>query len=190
MSATPEDLLSMPDGKSYELVDGELVERQPGMWASYVGSRLGYLLANHIERQALGWAWGAGCGYQCFPRHPDRVRKPRFSFIRRSRFPADQAPDDHLHVAPDLAGEVIAPADRAYEVAARVEDYLSAGTRLVWVVDPRVRTVLIYRLDGTIAGLREDGELDGEDVLPGSRCPVGELFRTPEAPPEPLIVKR
>jgi Uma2 family endonuclease len=72
--------------------------------------------------------------------------------------------------------------DLAYEVTDHVEEYLGAGTRLVWVVDPHVRTVIVYRADGSIVGRREKDELDGEDVVPGFRCPVRELFRTP-APP-------
>ena len=51
--------------------------------------------------------------------------------------------------------------------------------RLVWVVDPKDRTVLIYRANGSIQGLRENDELDGEDVIPGFRCRIGTLFATP-----------
>ena len=85
-------------------------------------------------------------------------------------------------------GAVLTPArrtgrkDLAHEVTDHVEEYLGAGTRLVWVVDPHVRTVIVYRADGSIVGRREKDELDGEDVVPGFRCPVRELFRTP-APP-------
>jgi Uma2 family endonuclease len=131
----------------------------------------------------LGWVWAADAGYQCFPGHPNLVRKPDVSFIRLGRLPNEEAPEGHTRIPPDLAVEVISPKDLAYEISARVEDYLGAGVRLVWVIDPSVRTLIIYRHDGTIAGLRERDELSGEDVVPGFRCPVRELFRTP-APPQ------
>jgi Uma2 family endonuclease len=107
------------------------------------------------------------------------VRKPDVSFIRVGRLPGEKAPEGHTRIPPDLAVEVVSPKDLAYEVTDHVEDYLKADVRLVWVIDLHVRTVLIYRLDGSISGLREKDELDGEAVVVGFRCPVRELFRTP-----------
>jgi Uma2 family endonuclease len=179
---TPEDLLEMPDGDLYELVDGQLVERNMGMWSSYVGSRLLRLLGNFCEDHFHGWLLGPDASYQCFPNRPRLVRKPDVSFIRLGRLPDERAPEGHIRIAPDLAVEVISPKDLAYEIDERVADFLGAGTRLVWVVNPVRRTILIYRADGSIAGVREGGGLDGEDVLPGFRCPVALLFVTP-APP-------
>jgi Uma2 family endonuclease len=179
---TPEDLLAMPDGDRYELIDGQLVEKNMGSWSSYVGSRLGRLLGNFCDENALGWIWGADASYQCFPDRPRLVRKPDVSFIRLGRLPGEQAPEGHTLIAPELAVEVISPNDLAYDIDQRVADYLSAGTRLIWVVNPVQRTILIYRLDGSIAGVREGSELSGEDVVVGFRCPVHALF-IPPAPP-------
>jgi Uma2 family endonuclease len=181
---TPDELLAMPDGDLYELVDGRLVERHMGARSSFVASQLVRLLGNYCAANAAGWYWGPDAGYQCFPDRPSLVRKPDVSFIRRGRLPGEEAPEGHTRIPPDLAVEVVSPKDLAYEVSEHVEDYRRAGVRLVWVVDPSVRTVLVYRLDGSIAGLREGGELDGEDVVPGFRCPVAELFRPP-VPPAP-----
>ncbi len=179
---TPEDLLTMPDGDRYELVDGKLVERIRGAWSSYVGFLLACGLKIYCNDHFLGWVWGADASYQCFPNRPRLVRKPDVSFIRLGRLPGEKAPEGHIPIAPDLAVEVISPNDLAYDIDERVADYLGAGTRLVWVINPVQRTVLIYRQDGSIAGVREGGDLDGEDVIPGFRCPVYSLFITP-APP-------
>jgi Uma2 family endonuclease len=179
---TPEDLLTMPDGDLYELVDGKLVERNMGAWSSYVGTRLLRRLGNFSEDHFLGWVFGSDASYQCFPHRPRLVRKPDISFIRLGRLPGERAPQGHTLIAPDLAVEVISPNDLAYDIDERVADFLAASTRLVWVVNPVQRTVLIYRHDGSIAGVREGGELDGEDAVPGFRCPVHLLFVTP-APP-------
>ena len=80
--------------------------------------------------------------------------------------------------------EVLSPNDRDYETDQKIEDFLRAGVRLVWVINPETRTVLIYRADGTISGLREQDELSGEDVVQGFRCRVGDLF-LPPPPPAP-----
>lgn len=179
---TPADLLTMPDGDLYELVDGHLVERNMGIWSSHVGAQLVRLLGAFCMENALGWLLGPDASYQCFPNRPRLVRKPDVSFIRANRLPPDQVAEGHVRIAPDLAVEVISPNDIAYDIDERVADYLGAGTRLVWVVNPVRRTVLIYRLDGSIAGVREGGELSGEDVVPGFRCPVAALFVTPVPP--------
>ncbi len=177
---TPDDLLVMPDGYRYELVDGRLVERNMGAWSVHVASRLMALLFRFDEEQRLGWYLMSDASYQVFPNN--RIRKPDVSFVRVGRFPDERAPDGYIQLAPDLAVEVVSPHDVHYETDQKVDEYLKAGVRLVWVVNPEVRTVLIYRLDGSIGGVREGGELDGEDVIPSFRCAVASLFATPKAP--------
>src|SRR5579885_3451928 len=173
---TPEDLLRMPEGDLYELVDGHLVERKMGARSSFIGGVLLGLLLRFLAQRPLGWAWPADCGYQCFPDAPNKVRKPDVSFLRFGRLPGDRLPPGHIPIPPDLAVEVISPNDLADEVDEKVEEYLGAGVRLAWVVHPQNRTVLIYRPNGSVSGLRERDELDGEDVLPGFRCRVAEVF--------------
>jgi Uma2 family endonuclease len=56
---------------------------------------------------------------------------------------------------------------------------------LVWVIYPHSRTVMVYRDDGSVSLLRETDELSGEDIIPGFRCPVRELF----PPREPMAEK-
>ena len=75
-----------------------------------------------------------------------------------------------------------------FRMVRNFNEYLGAGVRLVWVVNPPTRTVRVHRADGTVADLREADELAGEDVLPGFRCRVGDLFRGPgfgSTPPLP-----
>jgi Uma2 family endonuclease len=177
---TPEDLLRMPDGDHYELVDGHLVEQNMSFWASYVAGRILNLLLTFCDAHRSGWVSSEGTTYQCFPANPDRVRKADVSFIRLDRLSLAQATaEGHLPIAPDLAVEVLSPNDLAYEVDAKVQDYLSAGVRLVWVVNPLARTVEVHRLRGAGVILRENDELTGEDVLPGFSCRVGDLFLPP-----------
>lgn len=65
------------------------------------------------------------------------------------------------------------------DVEGKVDEYLRAGVSLVWVIDPLTRTVRVHRADGRLTDLRADDALDGEDVLPGFRCLVRDLFRAP-----------
>jgi Uma2 family endonuclease len=79
-------------------------------------------------------------------------------------------------MAPDLAIEVLSPDDRPAEVLEKVADWLKAGARLVWVVDPARRSARVYRADGGESVLGAAEALDGEDVLPAFVCPLGEIF--------------
>ncbi len=107
---------------------------------------------------------------------PDTVRAPNISFVSKDRLPAGPAPEGYWPFAPDLIIEVISPGDTSQEVQAKVSEYLSAGTRLVWVVYPKTRNVVEYRPGGEARVLSEEDSLDGRDVVPGFRCRISELF--------------
>lgn len=173
---TPEDLLSMPDRKNYELVDGQLVERNMSVLSSWVGGQLYYELNAFLRQNPTGWAWPADLGYVCFPDAPKKVRKPDVSFIRAERLPEGPTSEGYEHIPPDLVVEVVSPNDLSYEVEAKVVEYLDAGVSLIWVIDPEARTVRVHRRDGTMSWLREADELSGEGVVPGFRCPLSAIF--------------
>jgi Uma2 family endonuclease len=181
---TPEELLGLPDQKAFELIDGELVERPVSVLSSWVGLNLACLIRNHVEFHQLGWVFGSNNGFQCFPDRPRTVRRPDVSFLKAGRMSWDEVSDGWLHVVPDLIVEVISPNDKAYEVEVKVEFFLNAGVPLVWVVNPKTRTVRVIRGDGTTALLREANELSGEDIIPGFGCPVASIF-PPKAPAAP-----
>lgn len=173
----PEDLLTMPDGDRFELIDGRLVERNMGKWSSYVAGNVHQRLKNHSDEHHVGWVYPEGTSYQCFPDAPKKVRRPDVSFIRLDRMSPDEAMSEgHLRIAPDLAVEVLSPNDLAYDVDKKVEEYESADVRLIWVVNPETQTVRVHRADGTVSVFHEGDELDGENVVPGFRCRVSELF--------------
>ncbi len=173
---TPDDLLKMPDGKFCELVDGQLLEKAMGAESEWIALELGYLLIDDTRQPRIGWVFGAAVGYQCFDDAPNKVRKPDVSFIRRGRLPNERIPKGHIRIAPDLAVEVISPNDLYSEVTAKVDEYLNAGVRLVWVIDPETRKLSISRQDGRTDVLREDDILSGEDVIPDFTCSVTDLF--------------
>jgi Uma2 family endonuclease len=174
-AVTPEDLLRMKGGPTFELVDGRLVEKARGQEADVVGSTLIGLLFEHNKRKPTGFICGPHCGYQIFSPDRQRVRFPDVSFIKAERLP-DGPAEGHCRVPPDLAVEVLSPNDEAPDVEERINDYLLAGVPLMWVINPSTRSVTIYRSDGTGGRRTGDQELSGESAVPGFSCRVSDLF--------------
>ncbi len=81
-----------------------------------------------------------------------------------------------MPIAPDLVVEVVSPHDRYSDVRLKIDTYLEYDVRLVWVLEPRRRTVTIHRPNGTTTVLAGKDALDGEDVLPGFQVSVAALF--------------
>lgn len=174
---TPADLLAITDRPMPELIDGELVEREPmGQISDAVAARILYLIYEYVRSERLGLVNGSQGSYQVFPDQPDKVRIPDVSFTSWERLPQAKVEEGHGRVAPDLVVEVISPNDKAVDVAVKIQDFLGAGVRLVWVVNPVTRDMQIHRADGTITGLKVGDNLVGEAVLPGFRCSVASLF--------------
>ena len=177
---TADDLSKLPDAVAYELVDGKLLERQMGAESSEVAIAIATLLFLFLRERRLGRVFGSDTSYQCFANDPNRVRRADVGFVRFERLPDGRAPKGNIEVSPDLAVEVISPNDTAEEVEETVNDWLSAGVPLVWVVSPTFRTVRIHRPRssalGPIAELTETDNIDGEDVLPGFSSPVRAFF--------------
>lgn len=172
---TAADLLKMPDAERFELVDGELVEIELGAKAGWVAGQI-YTALNLYASEERGWAFPNGTGVQCYADDSNKVRRPDASFVARGRFQNEAVPDGHILLAPDLVVEVVSPNDSYYEVELKVDEYLDAGFRLVWVIDPSNRKVKVYRNDGSVSQVDATVQLSGEDVLPGFRCFVGDLF--------------
>lgn len=163
---TAEELLQIhiPD-KRVELVRGVVVVREPaGLRHGGVVMELGRRLANHVTELGLGKVYTADPGFTV-ARDPDTVRAPDIAFISRERL-SDPEPAGFPDLAPDLVVEVLSPGERPGEVLAKVADWLSARSRLVWVIDPERRLARVYRQDGTETLVAADDGLDGEDVLP------------------------
>jgi Uma2 family endonuclease len=102
---------------------------------------------------------------------------PDISFIAKSRL-AIMAVDREkfLRGSPDLVVEVLSPWDRSARLHEKLADYFSSGARLIWIIDPADRSAHVYRTPEADRLLRVTDALDGEDVLPGFRLPLAELF--------------
>lgn len=96
---------------------------------------------------------------------PGRVRFADGSFIRRGRLPHNTPPEGHCRIPPDLAIEAIAPNDTTRAVEEKVEQWLAASVRLVWVIYPDTQRLDVHRHDGTVSKLRVDDVLSGENEV-------------------------
>ena len=162
-----------------ELVDGVLVEKPMGALESLLALEVAFALRTYLEGHRLGVVLGADGLLQP---GPQSVRGPDVSFIRWERFPDGRLPADRIWtVAPDLAVEVLSPGNTVAEMERKVADYLGAGTRLVWIIEPISRTAVVHAANDfgvatqTFAG--PEGVLDGGEVLPKFRLELSRVFR-------------
>ena len=174
---TAEELLQMPDdGFRYELVKGELKQMAPaGSEHGDLAMRIGWRLAQHVEEHKLGKAFAAETGFR-LTSNPDTIRAPDLAFVSENRIAEAGEVIGFWPGGPDLAVEVVSPGDTYNEIEDKVLDWLDAGTRMVVVVNPRQRTVTLYRSRADIVILTQDDILDGNDVVPGWSLPVAEIF--------------
>lgn len=174
LTAADVERISVP-GKQVELVRGQLVVREPpGTRHGAIAANLTYWLSSFVRQHELGSVFAQDTGFR-IARDPDTVRGPDVAFVARER--AKRIPQQgYAELAPDLVAEILSPGDAAADVLAKVADWLAAGTRLVWVVDPERSVVHVYRPDGSLTVLHGNDSLDGETVLTGFRCPVANIF--------------
>lgn len=159
------------DFEGYEYVKGELVPMAAAAIVhGEIGSNVHFLLASHVRENRLGRLYIAETTFQL----ADRVVKPDVAFVSIERLSEDKLKG--FSVAPDLAIEIVSPTDKHYDVTEKALAYLKAGTRLVWVIEPIMKTVVVYRSEMDVTLLNFEDTLTGEDVVKGFTCPVAQLF--------------
>jgi len=172
---TAEELWQMSDRKKFELVRGELIEMSPpGGTHGSTAVRLSMRLQRFVEEHQLGEVM-VESGFR-LASNPDTVRGPDISFLAKGRIPSTGLPAGFISGAPDLAVEIVSPGDTASEVQDKVQEYLTSGSHLVWVVYPQQQIVSVHYPDGTAKTLQAADRLEGEAVIPGFSCNVGEIF--------------
>lgn len=173
---TVEEFERFPEeqGRS-ELVRGRIVREPPaGFGHGDLASRIDYRLRRIVEERALGKVVTAETGF-VLSEDPPTVRVPDVAFVTAERVPSERL-TGFAPFAPDLAVEIMSPSNTVSEIQEKVLEYLDAGTRLVWVVDPATDTITVWHSRGDIRLLGREDELQGGDVLPGFRLSVAEVF--------------
>ena len=173
---TADQLLAMPDdGKTYELVEGELRMMSPaGGRHGRIALKLGRRIGDHVERHNLGETYAAETGF-LLRENPDTVRAPDVAFVSHATLGEFKDEPGYLPLAPDLVAEVVSVNDRSSEVEEKALEWLSAGVKAVLAVDPQTRTVRHYQPGGAVQVL-ESGALNLGDVISGLQLELSDLF--------------
>ena len=159
------------DFEGYEYVKGELVSMSPpSMEHGEISINIILPLGSHVRENQLGRLYTAETTFQL----GERVVKPDVAFVSTARLPENRRKGSP--VPPDLAVEIVSPTDKHYDVTEKAFAYLKAGTRLVWVIEPIAKTVMVYRSETDFTLLTYLDTLTGEDVVEGFVCPVAQLF--------------
>lgn len=173
---TDNEFISLPsDGNRYELVDGELVDMgNSGMEHGYIACILTIKLGGVIQANKLGAICDSGTA---FALNNGNKRSPDLSFVSRERLQGlSRPPRGFFQGAPDLAVEILSPGNTVEETHNKIVEYFENESRLVWVIHPDERYVLVYHSPEPDRFLRVGDRLDGEDVVPGFSMAIAELF--------------
>ncbi len=177
--ATVDDVVRIEakENRLCELVEGVLVEKAMGFRESMLAIVIGRYLHEFTAKRNLGLVAGSDGMMQLFQ---GLVRIPDVSFIAWGNIPGGTVPDDPVPLlAPDLAVEILSKTNTPGEMKRKREEYFSAGSKLIWEVDPRSRTVAVYANPSQpheFVKLSEDASLEGGDVLPGFSAPLRDTF--------------
>jgi Uma2 family endonuclease len=174
---TAEDLLRMPETERYELWKGELRPMPPPNGRhGYTTCRISTPLSLYVEANNLGYVFAGDTGF-LLARDPDIVLGPDVAFVRPNRLPDGVPAESYPQCAPDLAFEVVSPSDQARKVEEKAQDWMAYGCSMVVLVNARTRTVKVYRPGQPPRILQGDDVFDAEDVVPGFRLPLREIFK-------------
>jgi Uma2 family endonuclease len=175
------------DGRMCELVDGTLVAKPFAFTESHIAG----LIITAIHRVVAKHDLGMLVGEQGMMRlMPGVVRAPDVSFVSWNQLPERLLPRATIpHLFPDMAVDVLSKGNTRREMVRKRKEYFLAGTRLVWMVNPRIRTVDVYTAPDEMITAPESGTLDGGEVLPGFKLPVRALFVN-VPPTAPRLKKR
>lgn len=165
------------DPKLYELSRGRLITMPlSNALRGFYGAKLAMFVTSCVKPHKLGYVTAAKTGYILdLPGKGDTVLAPDVGFIRRDQLPNGMPETGYIPAPPDLAIEIVSPNDAADEIEAKIQDYLAGGTRLIWYLYLKTRTLHVITVAGAIR-LGENDTLDGGDVLPGFTLALKDLF--------------
>ena len=163
--------------RRYELIRGELKEMSPTKpLHGIICARIAFHLFGFVGERNLGEVFGAETGF-LLESDPDSLVGADAAFVSNERLAPVERFDKFFPFAPDLAVEVLSPSNTVQEIDEKVALYFAAGSRLVWVFNPKRHTVAVYRSPLDVRILGGADALDGGDVLPGFKLPIADIFR-------------
>jgi Uma2 family endonuclease len=176
-TATEKDVIAEREGpmrRLCELIDGVLVEKPMGTRESLLAGVIVQVLGSFVDERDLGIVLGADGILRLFP---GVVRIPDVCFIPWEQIPNEEVTDEPIApFFPDLAVEVLSPSNTRREIDRKLRDYFLAGTRLVWVIQPKTQTAQVYTSPTDSRRIARTGSLQGDPVVPGFSLPLSDLF--------------
>lgn len=174
---TAEELLRLPSGRlRYELINGELRTMSPsGFSHGRIAALLTASLVQFVRSRELGTVCAAETGFRLTV-NPDTVLAPDLAFISKQRVNQIDELKGFWPGAPDLAVEVLSPGDSKSEVMEKISQWFSFGTKQVWIVDPKHRTVTVYRSTVDRMTFSGSDDLESQDLFPGLRISLDSIF--------------
>lgn len=162
-----QEFTALPDdGMLHELNEGELISMPPPKPRhGDCQAILAFALVNFTRPQDLGKVY-TETGYRL---SSNTVRAPDVSFVRKSRL---QNSDEYFLGGPDLAVEIVSPGDDAADLRQKIQQYLDAGTSIVWVIYPRTKQIEVHTPGKITRILGLDDSLEAPELLPGFEISV------------------
>jgi Uma2 family endonuclease len=165
-------------GRHFELERGEVIELPPpGKLHGFICANIARMLGNFAAQQGKGYVCSNDAGVVT-ERNPDSVRGPDISYYLDAQTAADME-RGYAEQPPRLAVEVLSPTDRINPMMQRVGELLRSGVGMVWVVDPEARDISVCQSGQEPRLFSADDTMTAEDILPGFRCPVAQIFTLP-----------
>lgn len=158
-----------------ELVEGRIVPMSPsgGLHGKYEFT-VAHALGAFAGPRRLGQVFVGETGLYT-RRGPDTVRGADVAFLSRDRLPGNP-PRGFLTVAPELVVEVVSDDSKWVDLRRKIDEYFAIGVERVWIVEPDLETVLVYRGPADMVKLGKGDVLRGEGVLDGFELPLATLF--------------
>lgn len=172
---TDQELEDLPsNGHKYELLNGRLIVSPVPANHGAICVRLILLLGAFVQRRKLGELYDSSTGFRI---SESILLSPDVSFVSKASLKkVFRGPEKFLRGAPDLAIEVLSPSDRTQLLHKKLDLYFEHGTRLIWMVNWKLEQVHIFRPDSISALTQPTDLLLGDEVLPGFKCRLHQLF--------------
>ncbi len=169
-----------PEWGPSELIKGKVVPlTNPKPLHGVLMSEVAYRIQEFVRPRKLGLIFSGDAGV-IIERGPDTVRGPDVGFISQARAAKQGSLEKYFSVAPELCVEIVSPSDHWSDITEKVDMFLSIGVAIVWIIDPKLRNAHVFRKGREVLVINAASALDGEDVLPGFRLPLQELFAAAE----------
>lgn len=175
-SVTAGELMELSLHGRYELIEGVITEMSPaGEQHGLISSIIIQIVGHYVRKNKLGITTSSETGYK-LSSNPDTVKAPDMAFKSNKTLSKGDIVKGYSEIMPDLVVEVNSPADKFIRIIKKVDSWLKAGVKEVWVFDPEERSIAIYKDNSRTRILDINDELDRTDILPGFKCSVREFF--------------